>query len=196
MSVSVSVSWGMRAKGGPLGHPGGRAALGTHLCASLSAGWAQAPGAAQQADTCLPPGKHTSPVEAALTREAPLGHGFPSIRLPATYLLQVLWEPVPPGEGALGPLVDAPQQGEAAQEQQAGRTHRGPQHGGHHDPGGAHFCREDALSPSCPYPPPPRTVLPTRVQGALAHWRFRRAPSPIFLPAGFLAWLPAHSHRK
>lgn len=68
----------------------------------------------------------------------------------AQKLLQVLWERIPGGEGVLGLLVNAPQQDEAAEEQQEGGDHRGGQDTGH-DPGGGGFCRgRRAGSDSCP----------------------------------------------
>lgn len=62
---------------------------------------------------------------------------------PAAHLFQVLRKFVPTGEDILGLLVNAPQQGEAAKEQQAGHAHRGCEDDGHDDPGGGCLCRED-----------------------------------------------------
>lgn len=55
----------------------------------------------------------------------------------------MLWKFVPTGEGILGLLVNAPDQGEAAEEEQAGHAHGGGEDDGNDDPGGGCFCRED-----------------------------------------------------
>lgn len=53
----------------------------------------------------------------------------------AQKLFQVLGKRVPRAEGVLGLLVDVPEQGEAAKEKQAGRTHQGCEDHGDDDPG-------------------------------------------------------------
>lgn len=57
----------------------------------------------------------------------------------AQKLFQVLWKRVPRGEGLLGLLVDVPQQGEAAEEKQAGHENGDYEDHGDDEPGQACF---------------------------------------------------------
>lgn len=64
----------------------------------------------------------------------------------AQKLFQVLRKFVPPGEGVLGLLVNAPHQGEEAKEEQAGHAHRGCEDDGHDDPGGGRLVIDGLLT--------------------------------------------------